>query len=89
MIDNSNMTKNRFDSLRNAQGKNACGHLQYQLSCVRALHLQPELAQQFGFVARLEGAASLLQGFQRMSAPDTARGDCRETCQALESSDAT
>ena len=78
-----------LDNLRSAQGKNACGHCQYQLGCVRALHLQPELAQQFGFVARLECAASFVQGFQSTITPDTAQGDCRETSQALGSSDAT
>ena len=66
-IDNSNMSKNTVDNLRNAQGKNACGNLQYQLGCVCALHLESELAQQFGFVARLEGAASLCRASKARS----------------------
>ena len=85
----NNTDLDNLDNLRSAQGKNACGHLSYRLGCVRALHLHPELAQQLGPVAIDEIAGSFVERLQRPIAPDPACGDCRETSEALRSSDAT
>ena len=83
------MRNNSLDDLRSAHGKHACGHLNYRLGCVRALHLQPELLQQLKRIARDKGSGSFLQSFQRTIIPEHARRDCRKSNEAVRSSDAT